>query len=119
EYKFIVSYKNRLLDTRSNDTIKIDQENTHLLFDVINPKGNGTLKYAYRIKQGDEWHELNADELNLPKLSADKYYTLSVLAYDDVWRSSPINMVLFISPYWWQKPATIRFLWAAGILFAF
>ena len=116
KYKFIVSYNNKLLDIRTNDTIVIDQENMHLQFDVINPAGNGILKYACNLNvAGAEWHELNADELNLPKLKADNYYTLSVVVYDDVWRSNRVNIHLYIAPYWWQKPLAVRLLWAGSI----
>ena len=103
KYNFIITYKDHIYEIRKNDTLFISQNNPKLQFDLINPEGNGSLKYLCYVKALDSsWHELNANELSFPQLNAGKYYTLSVIAYDDVWRSSPINIQLYIIPYWWQ-----------------
>jgi len=103
-YKFVLSYNDSLYDVNDNDTIQIDQKNTSLFADIINPEGCGKLKFEYRLNDIDaKFQKLNANELHLPYLEPGKYYSLSFLAYDDVWRGNPLNIHLYIVPRWWQQ----------------
>lgn len=115
-YQFVVNYGDSVLDVGANDTLLIDQKNRKLLFDVINPLGNGSLHYSYYLSADRDWQELNGNELNLPQLSADKYYTLSITTHDDAWQSDVITIHLFIVPYWWQTTAGSRIIWGSLIL---
>jgi len=84
-----------------------------LQFDLINPGGNGAVKYiCYTRGQDTAWHELNANEISFPELAADKYYVLSVVAYDEVWKSNKINICLYVVPYWWQTATGKKAVWA-------
>lgn len=114
-YNMLLSYNKGLFDIKQNDTFSIDQKNQRLLFDVINPNGNGAVHYSYRM-EGDGWHDLNSNELTLPKLQADKYHKLSLIAYDDAWRSSTKNIYLYIVPYWYQTSWGLRAIFIGGMI---
>lgn len=102
-YKFIVSYGDTVFALQGLPHLPITQRNNKLQFSVINPQGNGTVRYRYFISGTDnKWHDLNANELVLPKLEPDKDYTLSVVAKDNVWNSNKASVVLHVIPYWWQ-----------------
>ena len=102
-YKLIINYMDTTIDVVSGDTLKINQKNPVLAFDFINPMGNGKLRYSYCMSVGDtQWHELNESELNLPRLEAGEYISLTIVAYDDVFRSKKMMLHLYTIPYWWQ-----------------
>ncbi len=115
DYKFILNYRDSLISLKPNDTITILPKNQKLQFDIINPFGNGKLRFVYKLADGSE-KELNSNELSLPQLPPDNYYTLSLIAYDNVWKSNPINITLYIKPLWWQSHTARRALWASAIL---
>lgn len=115
EYKLLGLYGNSLRILDAADTLKMNQEDTRLVFDVINPNGNGDVHYSYSI-DGGSWQELNANELTLSGLEADKYYKLSLVAHDDAWRSNKTDVSLYVIPYWWQTTAGKRILWISGFL---
>ncbi len=115
-YKLIVTYNDSSYNIGQNDTILVQQKNTKLRFDIINPTGDGKLKYLYCIAGKDiEWHELSADELSIPKLAPGEIYTLSVIASDNQWRSEVRNIQLYIIPYWFEKPLARSMLVCAFI----
>lgn len=116
-YKFVLTYNDSLYDIKPKDTLLIHPEQENLLFDIIRPLGNGTVKYKYRIKEeGLHYQLLNANELYLPELSAGRYFHLSVIAYDNNWESNEVTLFLYIVPYWWQKTVWIKFFWIVGSL---
>lgn len=124
DYKFIVTYNDSARIFLPGDSIAITQSDRKLQFDVINPYGNGPLKFIYRVQQADStWKELDAKELYLNELHPAKYYTVSVIASDDVWQSSIQNIKIYIIPYWWQTTwgkrtiVVIVFILGLGIIF--
>ncbi len=119
QYRFYISYNDSMYSVTGDDTINIDQKNHSVYLDVINPSGNGNIKYTYYIKAVDSTaNELNAGELFLPDLPANRYYTMYVTAYDDVWRSIPHKVHLYVIPYWWQTDRGIRIIWISFIVAA-
>lgn len=103
QYKFILTANDTIYSIRPGDVINIDQKNRRLQFDIINPQGNGKINYSIKLRGVDSaWRDLNASETNISSTEPGNYYTLSVVAYDNVWRSDPINIQLYIVPYWWQ-----------------
>ena len=117
-YKLIVQYDNDLYNLQKRDFINIRQKEMKLMFDLIRPAGIGRVKYLYRISHGFEsWREMSNNELTLPKLNAGEYYTLSLIVSDAQWRSNPINIHLYILPFWWEKPLANRLIWSAVIIF--
>ena len=116
DYKFLLNYRDSITNIVSGDTIVIDPKELKLQFDVINAYGTGHLVYMYRIAGDTMWHELNANELTLPQLQAGKYYTLSVAISDNSWRSSPVNLQLYIRPEWWQTPMGRKLTWFTTFL---
>ncbi|MDR3680323.1 MAG: histidine kinase [Flavipsychrobacter sp.] len=101
-YKFLVKYNNELYPLVNGDTLKISPKDRSVQFDVINPQGNGVLKFLYRYVVNGAWLSLNANELHVDQIAAGKYTDISVLAYDNVWRSDEITIHLYLVPYWWQ-----------------
>lgn len=114
-YNFIITYNDssRIID--NNEVIGIDQGKKVLNFDVVNPFGNGKLRFKYKIGNR-EWENISANELFLPQLLADRIYKLHLIAYDDVWQSEVETTYFYIIPYWWQTKWGIRFLWFSGIV---
>ncbi len=122
KYKFLVSYKDSLYDVKNHDTISIEQANANLLLDIINPAGNGKVKYLYRLSGiVDKYEQLNANELFLPTdMQAGGHYNLSLIAYDNTWKSNALNLCIYVVPYWWQRPLWVRFFLISGVaLFIF
>ncbi|HXS38444.1 MAG TPA: histidine kinase [Flavipsychrobacter sp.] len=108
-YKFVITNKDTSYNFNSGDTVRIDQKDQRLLFDVINPYGNGRAKYIYKLSADTVWHDLNADELTLPfSLKPGKYHDLILKAYDNVWESNPTLLHIYIRPYWYQTVAGRR-----------
>lgn len=103
KYKFLLSYRDSVIDIRVGDTLTVDQRKPAIELDLINPLGNGKVRYLYHLNYGDtQWHELNSNVLNLPSLPASSYTKLTLAAYDDVFRSKDTDVYLFVLPYWWQ-----------------
>ena len=119
-YKCIANYKDSLYEIKQNDSILFDQKNMRILLDVINPSGNGRVRYQFKINTVDStWRELNSNELTLPQwLNPGKYYVVTVKAYDEVWISDDINVVVYIKPYWWQLLYQSKLFWS-GVFILF
>jgi two-component sensor histidine kinase len=101
-YKFIINLGDSSVSAKSGDTLYLDQKNTTLLLDIINPFGDGKVKYKCRFSDGT-WQELNANELLIPtSCSPDNYYLVSMVASDNAWKSDEMDLYLYIEPLWWQ-----------------
>ena len=114
-YKFIVKNAGQTFGFSSGDTAIITQTDPKLQFDIINPYGNGKLRYLCKLSDTAEWIELPGSELNLPALPPDTYHRILISAYDNVWRSEAIVLNIYIQPYWWQTHSA-RKLMGAGII---
>jgi uncharacterized membrane-anchored protein YhcB (DUF1043 family) len=115
-YKLYAIYNGTYYDADSLQEINIDQQNLHLQFDVINPRGSGTLKYQYRLAGIDNWSIAQTGDVILPKLAAGKNYHLVLQLSDSRWRSNPRMVNLYIVPYWWQRTGWIATFWLSGIV---
>ena len=120
KYKFMVDYRDSSININNTDSIIFEQKNLSIIFDIINPTGNGHPKYLYRLDVNDTiWHELNSNELTLPQsLTPGKYYKIKLKAYDEVWISDELNLTVYIKPYWWQLVYQSKLFWG-GILILF
>jgi len=117
-YQLILNYDNKVINIKAGDTVFIDQKDWRLQFDVINPVGNGTVKYTYKLQGIDTaFHELSNNELTLPELKADKYFAFSIIAGDNSWQSDNVNIHLYIIPYWWQTSVGRKLVWLSIIIF--
>jgi len=116
KYNVILNYKDSIFNINTGDTIQISQKDFRLQFDIINPEGNGQLKYTYKLPNDTIWHELNANELSLPMLAPDNYYKITLTAHDNVWRSDNIDLILYIKPYWWQTHNGKKIVWSSIII---
>jgi two-component sensor histidine kinase len=102
-YHMLLSQHNRTRSFSSGDTLLLSQEEPTLSFEVVNPAGNGELKFKYASAAGGgNWQELRSAELNLSGLRVGEYLPLSLIAYDDVWKSKLHTLTVYIAPYWWQ-----------------
>ena len=119
QYKYIYFNKNIATNINSGDTIRIDQKDLNIKFDVINPYGNGQLKYTITYHENEI--KINNSEFNLPSYlqTPDNYYKIKLIAYDRVWRSKPIELIIYISPKWWQTKTMIKIIWIGSILSLF
>lgn len=114
-YKFIVKNAGQTVGFSSGDTAIISQTDPKLQFDIINPYGNGKLRYLCKLSDTAEWIELPGSELNIPSLPPDTYHRILISAYDNVWRSEAIAVYIYIQPYWWQTHSA-RKLIGTGII---
>ena len=116
-YRFVCYHGNEVINIEDKDTILIDPKDLKLRFDLINPYGNGTVKYA--ILNGQKVNELNGNEYLIPHelQSPDKYYKINITANDKIWRSKPISVYIYIKPYWWQTQTMSRVVFISSIFF--
>jgi hypothetical protein len=115
-YKTILTYSDSSFSVQANDTINLKQSDARLQFDIIKPTGSGSLKYTYCLSEVDStWNELSNNELTLQNMEAGKYYSLSVIANDDQWRSAPLLLHVYFIPHWWQRSAWKSVIWSASI----
>jgi len=110
-YKLTLSCNGITKNFLSGDTLTLNSQNTNLLFDLIRPAGNGAAKYSYyRDSIIPKPNILNGRELHLPYFSPGSYHYIYLIAGDDLWRSNPIRIVIYIVPKWWQTTAGVIFL---------
>ena len=113
--KFIVIYGDTLRNFDPGKVLAINQHDRRMQFDFINPYGNGEAKYLYSLGEGKGWRKLNANELVLPaSLAPGKYYNLAVKVYDNVLKTNPFVLRIYIVPYWYQTVNGERIIWIGG-----
>ncbi len=116
-YKLILSYAGRQYNMANPYTVSINRRAPKLQFDMINPMGDGPVRYKYLINDRySSWQAMTTNELTLPAMAAGRQYRLSVIAYDNQWQSNVMTTGLYIEPYWWEKKMTWRLLWITGVL---
>jgi len=105
-YKLILSNDDSVRNFKSGDTLLIKQRDEKLLFDIINPYGNGHPKYIYKLPNETQWYELNSNELTLPSaLEPGNHYNIGLKIYDDAWKSDIIWLCVYMRPFWYQTSA--------------
>lgn len=85
---------------RDHDTIYFSQATAFADVDIIKPTGTGVLKIIYSINGGEYIN--SGYQVIVPKLSPGSYNIVSLIAYDNSWRSKPLTFYIYIQPYWWQ-----------------
>ena len=102
QYQLVVNYADSVRSISNGDTLVMNQKEKTLQFDIINPYGNGKVKYLCSV-DGNNWQELNANEFSVPaSCQPDHYYPLTLIASDNTWRSGKITVLFYVHPYWWQ-----------------
>lgn len=112
-YNIVLEYRDTLYNMRQLETLPVVATDNRIGIDVINPRGNGTLVRYARIEElNSGWQRIDGHELLLPRLEAGRIYTLSLMASDEVWKSAPASIKLYLVPQWWQRPKGKLFLWS-------
>lgn len=115
--KFMIHYHDSIY-TAQDSLITISPADPVVQPDIINPYGTGILHYKYKINEtGIPWRSLSEDKIYLQELTPGHLYTLSIVAYDDVWKSNPVNFNIQIKPRWWQTKSGKKIVWITGISF--
>jgi len=112
-YRMLATFGDTTVIMHSSDTLYIPQTATSLLLDVINPSGTGKLFFSFSFDDPSQQSRLHANELQLSALARGRYHDLYVAAKDDVWKSDPMVLKVFMVPYWYQT-GTARMLFIAG-----
>ena len=115
-YRLLYTYKQSTRNCKGNDTLIVDQDNLRIKFDVINAYGNGALRYSFFFNNNAISDGSLSNELGLPSLEPDKYYRLSIVATDDVWKSNTHHIVVYMRPKWYQTQTIKKLIWLSIIL---
>lgn len=102
QFKLIVRSLSQYGIIAMGDTLFLTQEENNPQFDFINPYGTGKVKYSYTLNNGDVGSYVNAESINLPVLIPGKYYMLQLVVRDDIWKTKPYTIHLYVEPKWWQ-----------------
>lgn len=106
KYRIILDYDAMFYKLNENDTFSIVQATNIIGVDVIKASGTGNLNIEYKIDRSV--YTNSGNQIVLPNLKPNKFYTISIIASDDSWRSKPINFVIFVEPKWWQTTLAAR-----------
>ncbi|HTN44792.1 MAG TPA: histidine kinase [Flavipsychrobacter sp.] len=101
-YKLFLSSDNYHGILTTGDTITLEREEPEPSFDFINPYGAGTIRYDYTIDGRAAVGLAQSERLLLPVLQSGKYHVLQLTVKDDIWKTKPYKIYLYIQPYWWQ-----------------
>ena len=101
-----------------NDTIVIDQKMEKINLDAINYYGKGAPSFKYFIAgYSKDWQPTDG-EMYTGGLSPGKYYHITCMVSDDVWKSRLVHFYVYRSPYWWQTTKWKVIIWivAGGMI---
>lgn len=99
-FNVVLTVDSVLIALQANDTINFSQDITFADVDVVKPTGTGRLNIIYSINRR---RYINSGyQIILPNLKPGTYSNVSLVAYDDTWRSKPITFYIYIEPKWWQ-----------------
>lgn len=101
-YRLIVAYGDTAVAIHPSDTLYLSQPATRLLLDVVNPLGIGKLFFFSSFGNASDQTRLPSNEIQLSGLVPGRFYDLYVTAKDDLWKSDPLALKIFIVPYWYQ-----------------
>ncbi len=115
-YTLLAKYNDTVTRHITNgDTLFLNAGTGKIVFDVVNPAGNGQLRFAYTPGNLLNPGESNVNELILATQPAEKFYSVTVKAFDDVWNSEPVTIILYKMPFWWQRSSTQVIFIVSGI----
>lgn len=102
-YNFIAKYNDTVNIVHTGDTLFVNQAQPDILFDVVKPTGVGALKFRIQEQHlSPTWQYINVNEFIPSKYKPGHYYTVLVQAEDEVWKSEPVKLTIFLKPRWWQ-----------------
>lgn len=118
-YNLLLTYDNKTRIVANHDTVSMDQLQRAVQLDIVNPAGNGAVSFWYRIPDDSIWHSTASGEIVIPDhYEPDNYYKVQVYYTDDAWKSDPVSVYLYISPYWWQTRTMRVAIWTGSIILA-
>lgn len=115
-YNFIAKYNDTMNIVHTGDTLFVNQLQPDILFDVVKPGGIGAQKF--RIKELHTragWQYLNVNEFTPSDYKPGHYYTVLIQAEDEVWKSEPVQLAIYLKPRWWQTSTGTIFIGIGGI----
>lgn len=102
-FRLIASVDDKSRQVNTGDTIKLTGDNPEIMFDLINPVGTGNASYKCRITEKNAGYvQLHNGSLFTHGLIPDRIYHLQMYLEDDIWRSRPVMIYLYVIPDWWQ-----------------
>lgn len=102
-FRLLINYLDATHLLKTGDTVSLTQQNTVVLFDVINPTGLGAPLFFYNLSgTTGAWNQLNAAEWFVTGLVPGAYNRVYLKVADEGWRSDTIAIWVYIKPYWWQ-----------------
>lgn len=111
KHKLVIAYGKEMRTVHSGDTIKLEQDNPLIQFDLIKPTGVGSPYFKYRIEGLDKkWKLITGNELYVGEITIGQYYPMKLRAEDDVWKSPDVQLYIYIIPTFWQTAAGKRTL---------
>lgn len=113
-YHLVVNNDGHVCKVRNDDTINVHQLTNIIGLDIIKPSGSGELHIEYSIN-GSAYIN-SGNQLVLPDLKPDTYNEISVIAWDNTWKSTATKITCYIQPYWWQTKTARRIIFALIIL---
>lgn len=113
-YNIIINNSGNLHHLNAYDTISVNQAVNILDIDAVNPIGTGQLKLLYSF---NETRSTNTGyQLILSGLEPGSYNTVTIIAYDDSWRSKPLKFTIYIQPKWWQTQTAKKVIFVLSLL---
>lgn len=113
----VLSYGDTAFAAKNGDTVTLEQADRNIAVDIINPYATGNLHTTWYISgYGSNYKEANLGAIPLPELTPDNYQLLHLQFSDDVWRSRPLILHIYIKPYWWQKHANKKWIRLLSVL---
>jgi hypothetical protein len=101
----------------NNDTVNMDQRLEKINLDVINFYGSGKPAFEYTIAGSEQGRQQTNGEIFVGALGVGKYYQITCLARDEMWKATPVTFYVYRIPFWWQTVKWRTFFWVAGISF--
>ncbi|MBS1774014.1 MAG: histidine kinase [Bacteroidetes bacterium] len=117
--RLLVKNLDNYLIIGENDTINLANSTASLQFDVINPNGNGSIRYYYKIVGVDtSFAPLVNNELFVSLFKPGEYYNLQIFTSDDIGKSIVKHIIFCRQPKWYQTRLWVYIFTLLAILSA-
>lgn len=116
-YRLVASNGGNTRVITANDTIAVKYDDYKLVFDIINPMGNGARTMWVAMGDSTQFTQLTSSEYVLPaNLSKDATYNVWVYFSDNTFKSRPWKLAVYLQPRWWETQTATKVIWAGIVL---